>query len=205
MAAGIRQYVIVGAGLDSFGLRHPELAGSLNVFELDHPASQESKRHRVIELTGEMPKNIVFVPVDFEKETVADALRRSSFAPTEQAFFSWLGTTHYLSAESVYATLGAISHFAVEGSEVVFDYGVRGDLLADTDRKELDVLKRFVAKRGEPLVSSFDPEIFATKIFELGFTLIEDLSYEQQKSRYFANRTDDLRPAAFSRIAHYRI
>ena len=205
VAAGIRQYVIVGAGLDSFGLRHPELSGSLKIFELDHPASQESKRHRVIKLTGEIPRNIAFVPVDFEMETVADALRRSSFVPTQPAFFSWLGTIHYLPTESVYATLDSISKFALAGSEIVFDYGIGGDMLRDADREALAELKRFVAKRGEPIISSFDPKILAMKTCELGFTLIEDMSYEQQVLRYFANRTDDLRPAAFSRIAHYRV
>jgi len=204
IASGIGQYLIIGAGLDSFALRHPELAPCLTVFELDHPASQGSKRRRVVELTGGVAENLVLVPVDFERETVADALRRSSFAPTEPAFVSWLGTRHYLSAEAVYATLSAVGQYAAKGSEIVFDYGVRGDMLAVADRDELETLKRFVAERGEPFASSFDPVTITKRVAELGFTLVEDLSHEQQMNRYFADRPDGLSPAAFSRIAHFR-
>jgi methyltransferase (TIGR00027 family) len=205
IASGVCQYVIIGAGLDSFALRRPDLVDRLTVFELDSPASQKSKRRRVIEVSGNIPKNLVFVPVDFERETAAQALRKSSFNPGAAAFFSWLGTTHYLSPGAVFATLGSVAQYAAKGSQIVFDYSVHDELLCGNNRTEVDALKRFVAKHGEPIVSSFDPEKFLQDVCQVGFSLIEDLSHNELMMRYFSGRRDDLRPAAFSHVAHFRV
>ena len=92
---GIQQYVLVGAGLDSFILRQAQHYPDLKIFEVDHPDTQAAKQKKVKEF-GEIPTNVEFVPIDFEKESIANALARSGFQQNQPAFFSWLGTTHYL-------------------------------------------------------------------------------------------------------------
>ncbi len=87
-SAGVRQYVLIGAGLDSFALRRQDVISSLKVYELDHPATQRAKRERLAQLRIPMPTNLEFVPVDLERETIAQALARSSYSPTSRAFFS---------------------------------------------------------------------------------------------------------------------
>ena len=100
VSGGVGQYVILGAGLDTFSLRQGDLAGRLRIFEVDQPASQGMKRERVTAVNGSVPDNLTFVPVDFETDHLDEALRRSGFDADTPAFFSWLGTTYYLTGES---------------------------------------------------------------------------------------------------------
>jgi methyltransferase (TIGR00027 family) len=202
---GVGQYVMVGAGFDSFALRRRDLSGRVTIYELDHPDTQALKRKRLVPLDGKLSLTAVFVPVDLQREAVGVAVRRSSFRPEERAFFSWLGTTHYLLPEVVLATLRSIASIASEGSELVFDYGVDPELLDDDGRRELDALKRFVERRGEPIASSFRPERLFESARTMGFEVVEDVSHHELMRRYFAGRGDDLRTAAFSRIARLRM
>jgi methyltransferase (TIGR00027 family) len=193
ISRGIDQYVIIGAGLDSFALRRPELSATLRVFELDHPATQRAKRHRLGKLMGSPAKNVEFVPIDFEHETISEALSASSFAQERKAFFSWLGTVSYLTEEAVFETLRGLASFAAPGSELVFDYAIPEDLLDAEARRLAAKLKRFTRRRGEPLVTFFDPETFPSKVIRLGYKVLEVLSPPEQDARYFSNRSDGLR------------
>jgi len=205
LARGVRQYVIVGAGLDSFALRRGDLAGRLRLFEVDHPATQAAKRARLAAL-GATPKvELEWVAADFERTTLGDALGSSSFDRAAPAFFSWLGTTHYLSPEAVIATLRSIAEVAAPASRIVFDYTVRAGDLSDEDRREYEATSRFVARRGEPFRSSFEPAALAATVGALGYGLIEDLDATEQRRRYFAGRADGLRPTALARIAQYEV
>jgi methyltransferase (TIGR00027 family) len=156
VTAGIEQYVIVGAGLDSFALRRPDLLDRLVVFELDHPNTQRAKRDRLGVLGRAIPDQLNFVPIDFEVEAIDAVLSRSSFSREKHAFFSWLGTVPYLSDNAVFSTLAAISSLAHPGSQVVFDYAVPDSLVDEGDRRAVSSLRRFTARRGEPLVSFFE-------------------------------------------------
>lgn len=205
MQHGMKQCVIVGAGLDSLALRRRDLADILSIYELDHPASQAVKRQRLVSVAEQPPQNLVFVPVDFEHSTVMQALRSTSFQMQEPAFFSWLGTTLYLSADAIFATLGDIAAHAAAGSELLLDYSLSDHLLTGTDRAELDALKKFVARRGEPFRANFSPDELRAKVTALGYRVIGNLSYQDQWARYFANRHDDLRPAAFSNFLHLAV
>lgn len=202
---GVRQYVIVGAGLDSFALRRRDLADQLTVFELDHPASQSAKRERLARLGEEAPCNVVFVPVDFEQETVAAALARSPFDPAVPAFFSWLGVTYYLSPSAVLATLRAIAEVTAPGSEVVLDYCVPADALPPEEQDDLRHVLAFVAKRGEPWRSFFEPSAFVKDMHGLGYEVVADMPPEEQDRLYFRDRSDDLRGPKWSRFAHLRL
>ncbi len=204
IAAGVDQYVIVGAGMDSFALRRRDLAAKLKVFELDHPASQESKRTKLADLNIDLPENLEFTPVDFEKRSISDALKESSYSRERCAFFSWLGVTMYLSRDAIFRALESISSFAAPGSEIVFDYLIPRESIKAADAMVLENIERMVAKMGEPLITFFDPETFPREVCDLGFELAENLSPERQEARYFQNRTDSLRPMG-SYFGHFRV
>lgn len=202
---GITQYVIIGAGYDSFALRRRDLSDFIRVFELDHPATQRAKRERLFQLKIELPKNHEFIPVDFEKETVAEALTRSSYIGEAPAFFSWLGTTHYLTCDSVFKTLCSIPSFAAPKSEIVFDYSIPDTLIESAELKKFNKIRRSVACVDEPMITCFNPDSLVSDMEGLGFELIENLSPNEQKARYFANRKDGLIPSGASYFAHFRV
>jgi methyltransferase (TIGR00027 family) len=205
IAAGISQYIIVGAGFDSFSLRRRDLEQTLRVFEIDHPDTQRAKRQRLLTVGVDLPKNVEYVGVDFERETVADGLSRSSYQPDSPAFFSWLGTTVYLSNSATLNTLASIARISTAGSEIVFDYGIPDELLSIQDKQVLEKLKRFTARRGEPLIGNFHPAELEMMIGAIGLELIENVSATDQEKRYFSNRHDGLRPMAASFFAHARV
>ena len=190
LAEGIEQYVIVGAGLDSFALRRPDLSSRLAIFELDHPGTQRAKRDRLASLARKLPDQLEFAPIDFEAEAVDAALARSSFSGEKRAFFSWLGTVSYLSDEAVFSVLAALSSLASVGSQLVFDYAVPDDLLSDADRRMVVRLRRFTARRGEP-------------VGELGYRVLENLAPAEQDRRYFSDRSDGF--SAFSGSYYVRL
>jgi methyltransferase (TIGR00027 family) len=195
---GIDQYVIVGAGLDSFALRRPDLSRHVTVFELDHPDTQNAKRVRLAALGHELPDGLEFVPVNFEIDTVDDALAKSSFSGDKRAFFSWLGTVPYLSEEAIFSALAAVSSVASAGSQLVFDYVVPDDLLDDADRRTAARIRRFTARRGEPIVSFFEPAALCDRVSELGYRVLENLAPAEQNRRYFSDRSDGLTTSAGS-------
>ena len=118
----VEQYVILGAGLDTFALRRPDLVARLQVFEVDHPGTQAHKRRRLREAGREHPAQLHFVAVDFSRDNLAKALKSSAYDPQASSFFSWLGATYYLTRDAAWATLRAIAQVAPPGSTVVFDY-----------------------------------------------------------------------------------
>jgi methyltransferase (TIGR00027 family) len=123
ISQGVKQYVILGAGLDTFAFRRPELMEQLEVFEIDHPATQEFKLRRIAKLGWKHPAKLNFIPIDFTKEDLKSVLTRSlSYDTKAKTFFSWLGVTMYLTPDEVFSTLRSITNVAPMGSTVVFDY-----------------------------------------------------------------------------------
>jgi methyltransferase (TIGR00027 family) len=198
---GATQYVLLGAGLDSFAVRRIDLLPSLAVFELDHQLTQASKRETLARLGLEVPSNVTFVPFDFERESIPEALSRSRFSRQERSFLSWLGTTYYLTKEAVLGTLGGFASFAARGSEIVFDYTDPTIFSSKGARHLLG----FTARRGEPMLSGLDPHALADEIRDLGLLLVENLSPEEQRARYFANRQDGLDTAEGAYFACARV
>ena len=172
-SAGLQQYVIVGAGLDSFHWRRPVWAKKLKVFEVDHPATQEMKRARCAAsaLIGE-PQ---WVATNFEQESAADALRRSALDAARPTFFSWLGVTHYLKPAATRATLAALAEVAAPGSELVFDFHVPPTQISLGDWPLAAGLGVLTALLGEPLVGGIKPDTLASWAGETGWTVIDDL------------------------------
>jgi methyltransferase (TIGR00027 family) len=204
ISKGISQYVIVGAGLDTFALRRPDLQTRLRVFELDHPLTQALKRDRLVQAAPALPPNLHFCPTDFERDSVASSLSRSPYDPAIPTFFSWLGVTVYLTREAIRNTLTSIRTVAVSGSEFVMDYADSAVFLPGNQSPAMRAVFNRAQRFGEPFISGFDPRTLAKELAALGFELLEDLDHEGQEARYFAGRTDGLRPMEFAHFAHAR-
>jgi methyltransferase (TIGR00027 family) len=188
---GIRQYVVLGAGLDTFAYRNPFRSAGLHVFEVDHPATQEWKRAQLYAAGIAIPQEMKFAAVDFETQSLADGLLAAGFEQEQAAFFSWLGVTPYLSRPAFDATIQFIASLPA-GSGVVFDFAIERRLLSLPQQLALDALAARVARAGEPFQLFFDPAALGGDLARLGLGSIEDLNSEQINARYFAGRSDGL-------------
>jgi methyltransferase (TIGR00027 family) len=188
---GVRQYVVLGAGLDTFAYRNPLRSSGLHVFEVDHPATQEWKRARLKEAGIEIPEEMTFAAVNFETHALDARLQDAGFRPTETAFFSWLGVTPYLSRPAFDATIHFIAGMPA-GSGIAFDFAVERALLSPAQQLALDALAERVARAGEPFQLFFDPAALVSDLVRLGFGDIEDLAADQINARYFSGRSDGL-------------
>lgn len=200
----ITQYVLVGAGLDSFILRQAQQYPNLKIFEVDHPDTQAAKQ-RKLQRFGEIPKNVEFVAIDFEKESIADALSRSSFKQDKPAFFSWLGTTHYLEPQTTLDTLKSIAKIAAPKSEVVLDYSIDYRELSGVERFGSLFVSQFTRFLKEPLKGQFRPKLFHDSVNHMGFEVAEDLSGDGLSHRYFNTRADHIRHTIATHMLHLRL
>jgi methyltransferase (TIGR00027 family) len=188
---GVKQYVILGAGMDTFAFRRPEMLEELEVFEVDYPSTQKFKLHRLAELGWKHPAKLHFIPIDFTKESLVTALMRSSsYDPKIKTFFSWFGVTPYLPQKDVLATLRFIADVAPVGSSLVFDYIDTDAFIPDKLSPQMRELLEYLSKIGEPLESNgFNPSNLAEELASLGFQLYEDLSPKDIEKRYLQGRT----------------
>ena len=189
---GATQYVLLGAGLDTFAHRNPY--PHLRVFEVDHPATQSWKRGLLSQSELPHPRNLTYVPVDFERadfehESLPDRLLASGFDPAQKTFFAWLGVVPYLTLEAFRSTLRFIAA-QPRGTGLVFDYGQPRRVLPPNEQLAFDSLAARVAQAGEPFQLWFTPSEVACELED--FRLIEDLGAYELNLRYFANRTDQL-------------
>ncbi len=197
---GVRQYVILGAGLDTFAYRNPHSQPDFRVFEVDYPATQEWKRERLATAGIAIPASLTFAPVNFEHQTLAESLREAGFDSAMSAFFSWLGVTMYLERETAMGTFRFIASCGL-GSGVTFDYIVPRETLNWTGQLVLRAMERRVARAGEPFRTFFAPDDLRTELSGLGFRTIEDLGGAELNERYFKNRADGLRvPGVLGRL-----
>lgn len=199
VARGVRQYVVLGAGLDTFAYRNPFVAERLQVFEVDHPATQAWKRTRLLEGGIALPESLQFVPVDFETDSLAERLTASGLRPGEPAFFSWLGVSMYLSRRAVLGTLSCVASLP-RGSGIVFDYAVPPASLGLMRRLVIGAVRRHVASIGEPWKTFFDPQALSAELAALGFTQLQDLGPDELNARFFDARSDGLRIGRLGRI-----
>jgi methyltransferase (TIGR00027 family) len=198
---GIGQYVILGAGLDSFAYRRPDLMRSLDVFEVDHPATQAWKRARVAELGIEVPARLHHVPIDFERETLTEALAAGGLRTGDRAFFSWLGVTQYLTREAVERALGEIAYIAAPGSGLVVQFIAPASMLGAEEGALVATLAGNSAKLGEPWLSFFKPAEMEAVLRQAGFSSVEHFGPEEAHERYLRGRTDGSRVPGYFRMA----
>jgi methyltransferase (TIGR00027 family) len=195
---GVRQAVILGAGLDTFAYRSGGRDGR-RIFEVDLPATQQWKRHCLRAAGIPEPVSRTYVPMDFERSLLGESLERAGLRADEPAFISWLGVTMYLEEEAVISTLRWIASLA-PGSGVVFDYGVIPSLLSPRERKAVETLSARASEHGEPWKSLFDPASVTEMLRGMGFSELEDLGPEQLNERYLSRRLDGLRKSGVSRL-----
>jgi methyltransferase (TIGR00027 family) len=196
---GIQQYVLLGAGYDTFAYRRPDWAKSLRIFEVDHPASQVAKRELLASAGIELPANLCFAPVNFENESLRDGLRRAGLDFAQPAFFSCLGVLVYLDEKSVTALFEFVGSMPA-GSEMVFTFSQPSAAL---DARELEIRAKInstVNEMGEPWRSYFGPERLRAKLMHSGFTDVSFLTPAAAEERYFRGRTDLLRPPRHVRL-----
>lgn len=188
VAAGVRQYVLLGAGLDTFAYRNPW--PELRVFEVDHPATQQWKHELLATSRIAIPANLAYVAVDFERQSLSQRLAQSGFDPTAAAFFAWLGVVPYLTPQAFRVTVEFIRSQAA-GSGVTLDYGQPREALPPQERWAHDSLASRVQQAGEPFQLFFTPNTIGAEF--AAFRSIEDIGSAEINARYFSGRDDQLR------------
>jgi methyltransferase (TIGR00027 family) len=187
---GVKQYVILGAGMVTFAWRRPDLLAQLQVFEIDHPATQAIKRQRLRAAGLEEPERLHFLAVDFGRENLAAALRRSAYDPQAPTFFSWLGVTYYLPRDAVLSTWSAIATVAPPGSAIIFDYLDSDAFRPGGAAPRVEIMMEIVQRVGEPMITGFAPGTLAADLAKEGLRLQENLSPPDIQERFFKARTD---------------
>ena len=183
---GVRQYVILGAGWDTFAWRRPDLMDRLTVFELDHPATQQAKRDRLAREGLPAPDNLVFVPIDFTTQSLATRLQESGFDPKLPTFVNWMGVTYYLPLPVVEGVLRELHTLCAAGVSVAFDYADAG-LRAYVDSRSASLrsrwrrrlMERVLRQVGEPFRSLLDAKTLPAWCAALGYELQQNLSSKQ--------------------------
>lgn len=198
VALGVRQYVILGAGLDMSAYRARDPA--LKCFEVDHPATQAWKREMLAHAGIPIPESLSFVPVDFESQSLDEELRKAGLDFSRPAFVSWLGVVPYLSRDTVLETLASIARLP-QDSAIVFDYGIPPSRLRWRERLVASYVSARVAAAGEPWKTFFDAEELASELSKIGFRRTTDLEPAEINALYFARRTDGLRVGSMGHLA----
>jgi methyltransferase (TIGR00027 family) len=184
VSRGITQYVILGAGFDTFALRQPPWAKKIKIIEVDHAGTQTMKRSHIAAAGLAMPENVVFADIDFENESLHDGLLRYGVSMKEPSFFSWLGVTMYLKEDAIDAVLRSVAIFPA-GSEIVLTF-----LTQSSDSPS--PLAQRVANLGEPFVSYFEPDTLEAKLRGAGFSKVAFLTPAEAEALYFRQSPKDL-------------
>lgn len=187
---GVGQYVILGAGMDTFAFRHSEAIQDLKVFEIDRSATQEFKRLRIHELGWKYPSHLRLVEADLSKDSISEALTQSSYDKGLLSFFNWLGVTCYLPRSVVFSVLQTISASAPAGSRIVFDYLDTDLLIPEKSSQRSQEILMMAEQAGERIITFFDPETLKGDLAQVGFLLEENLNPSEINELYFKNRPD---------------
>lgn len=201
---GAAQVVLLGAGFDARAYRLSEIAEA-RIFEVDHPATQAVKIRRVVSLVAAAPYRVAHVAVDLQRDPLDTALRAAGLARDVRSFVVWEGVTNYLSAPAVDTTLRAVAGFVAPGSELFFTYIHRGLLDAPTRFDGGAQILESVRKAGEPWTFGLDPAELPAYLAIRGFTLLEDLSADEYRARYFGDAARAMRGYSFYRAAVARV
>jgi methyltransferase (TIGR00027 family) len=199
---GVRQAVILGAGLDTFALRNPHAGVGMQVFEVDYPATQAWKRERIRQANLSAPASLTFAPVDFERQSLADGLAAAGFRFDRPAYFQWLGVVPYLTREAIVATLDFIA--GISGSEVVFDYTEPLENFSPGVRANLTAIAARTASLGEPWLSLFDPAEMSSLLQARRFAHTEDVSRVELADRYYGDHRQGVVAGAGPHLGHAR-
>jgi methyltransferase (TIGR00027 family) len=200
---GVRQYVILGAGLDSYAYRRSDLADKMRIFEVDHPASQEWKRQRLAELKVPLPPNLVLAPVDFEHQALREGLEAAGFDWNAPAVFSWIGVTMYLTMDAIRSTLETVAA-GPAGTRIVLTYNQPPSVLQGMGIETSQALRPILDEMGEPIITTFVPSEIEELLRSMGFVDVTHFGPDEAVREYFPGRTD-VRFGGAQRIAIARV
>jgi methyltransferase (TIGR00027 family) len=198
VSQGLRQYVILGAGLDTFAYRNPW--PELRVWEVDHPATQGWKRERLAKGEITVPSPEPFVPVDFAHQDLEQALVAAGLDLGQPTFFSWLGVAPYLERPAIDSLLGFVARASASGGGIVFDYFIPPHTQPLVVRLMLALRRWRLKKIGEPWRTYFDPAQLVAQLQDLGFRDVTDFTPALINERYFAGREDRLKVGSVGRV-----
>lgn len=182
LARGVKQVVLLGAGLDTFALRNPAIVRNIRFIEIDHPDSQRSKLSRLAELGLETP-GVEYLAVDFSTQDLAAEMTRAGISRENATFFPWLGVTQYISRHAADATLSLAARFA-KGSEIVFDVIRPLDTLDEAEHAISSTAASMSEQLGEPWLSFYTPEELRPHLCSMGFSQIDWLTKEKADHYY---------------------
>ncbi len=198
VARGVRQYVLLGAGLDTFAYRNPH--EGVRVFEVDHPATQRWKRESLARGGVAVPGSVTFVSTDFESGTLGDTLASAGLDLRAPTLFAMLGVVPYLTLEALDEVWSFVAA-RPRGGGIVFDYSIPPSAMSGAQRRVFEAMADRVAAAGEPWRTTFGPAVLAERLRGHGFTVIEDLGADEINARWFGDRTDGLRVGGAGRLA----
>lgn len=200
---GVRQLVILGAGLDTFSIRNPHAKDGLKVYEVDHPASQAWKRERIAEVGLTPPASTSFVAMNFETQSLGSVLVDAGINLQVPVFFMWLGVVPYLTRDAIMATLTFIA--TLPGSEVVFDYSEPLENFPPERRQKIEALAARASAIGEPWLSYFDPAELSALLHASGFNVVEDLGIADLTTRYLGKESSNSDVGPGGHVLHARV
>lgn len=191
-ARGVRQFVLLGAGLDAYAFRQPNARLDLALFEVDFPATQKEKRARIAALGWTQPENLSFVPCDFESGALENALLSAGLDPRFPTYFAWMGVTVYLERAAIRATFEDVLRLSAPGSSIAFEYALPSEDLGGTDLLSRDFSLAQKNREREPFLSLFRLEEIESLVSEVGWKRLEPLDHEAASARVLAGRSDGL-------------
>ncbi|MDA7028546.1 class I SAM-dependent methyltransferase [Bacillus sp. CLL-7-23] len=197
---GLKQYVILGAGLDTFCFRHPELSGTLEIFEIDYPATQENKKTRLEKVHDQIPDHLHLVPMDFTKTFSYQSLLSNGFDLHKKTLFSLLGVSYYLTKEENFRLIKSVMAQVPSGSSIIIDYADENLFSEKGTFNRVENMVKMAAASGEPMKSCFTYDEMEKLLEEAGLLIYEHLTPTKMDDLYFRNRRDYL--SAFETI-HY--
>ncbi|MDH4423266.1 MULTISPECIES: class I SAM-dependent methyltransferase [Bacillus cereus group] len=192
MTLGAKQYVILGAGLDTFSFRHRELENKIEIFEVDHPSTQRFKKERIKEAELEVPNHLHFVSMDFTKGISYEQLRNEGFEH-KKTFFSLLGVSYYLTKEELASLIECLFEMVPEGSSIVFDYPDENLFTEKGLSNRVENMVKMAAVGGEPMKSCYSYREMEALLEKSGLLIYEHLSPEDINTVYFEGRNDYLK------------
>ncbi|MDL1897617.1 class I SAM-dependent methyltransferase [Anaerolineae bacterium CFX7] len=202
---GVTQYVILGAGLDTFAFRRSDLMPRLKLFEVDHPATQSYKRARIQELGWQTPPQLHWVALDFAQGNLMSALESIGYDSRARTLFSWLGVTYYLPRAVIDATLRAIAARACADSTLIFDYLDADAFIPERTAPRVANMQAATRQSGEPMQTGFDPATLGAELDALGFVLQENLNPADIQANYFRGRADGYSACEHIHFARARV
>lgn len=198
-AEGIDQYVVLGAGFDTFALRRHDLADQVRVFEVDFPDVQSLKRQRIEAADGTPAQFPTFVPVDFESMTLSEGLAAAGFDPSRPSIWSWMNTIPYLTNEATERTLAEIAQLMAPNSRIALNY--QGEVpLTPAQIEYLSTLRGITSSGGEPMKSRWKPDAFEAMLAARGLRTLDHSTEADLDERYFRDRTDGFSPVMPARL-----